>query len=96
MIDYKFRNIIRDEKGNVKACEIAVYEGEITTQLEDDGTGGRPVNVTRYRRTKLLGIRTIKDMGAMDFAALQDSMTTELGRDYPTKEIIDDQKPRTR
>lgn len=51
--EFKYWYIRRDDNIHISECVVRFYEGEVTTAFEDSGDG--PVEITRYRRSKLLG-----------------------------------------
>jgi len=88
LTDYKFQNIRRD--GQTTKCRVAFYEGDITTEREVDASG-IPMDVTRYRRTKLLRVQDFGFQGDLSDTELRRRINPELKKDTarsPIKEQI--------
>lgn len=83
--DYKFKSIRRD--GQTTKCEVLFYEGDITT--ERDGIDPN-VDITRYRRIKLLEVKSFEYAGDISDEELRKIMNKELKKDT-TRDPIKEQ-----
>ena len=88
LIDYKFARIKRKDDGTTEA-KVRFYEGDITTEDEEDEDAVL-VPVTRYRRTGLLREVTIVERGHLSDDEVRNLMDIELAKDA-TRTPIDEQ-----
>ena len=85
--DYKFNSIRRD--GQTTKCRVTFYEGDITTEREEDASG-IPMDITRYRRSKVLKTETFDFQEDLTDTELRRKMNIELKKDT-TREAIKEQ-----
>lgn len=91
LTDYKFVWIRRDDDGTVTAL-VRIYEGDETTEVEEDVDDITVlVPVTRYRRTALLRELTVNPPGRPSDNALRGLVNAELAQDL-SRTPIDEQK----
>jgi hypothetical protein len=76
MIDYKHPEITRINDGRVEVS-VRIYEGEITTETEQQ-LDGSDIPVTRYRRHTFLGERTLP---VSDLARVEDELKAMLSEE---------------
>lgn len=89
LTDYKYRRIVEHDDGTVEAV-AAVYEGDITTEQEED-VDGNLGDITRYRRTFELKEVTKIIAGNPTKTETDTVLNTELAKDV-TRTSINEQK----
>ncbi len=89
LTDYKYSNILHFTNESTEAL-VRFYEGEITTEFQED-PDGLLVSVTRYRRTRKLREVTFKASGRVSDENIHAAMNVELAKDT-TRDPIDEQK----
>lgn len=78
LTDYKTSRMTQHDDGSWTML-LRIYEGDITTENEEDGDGDL-VLVTRYRRTTMLREETL-NFPAMREVDLQEQLRAELAKD---------------
>lgn len=54
-----FRYVTSDDSGAIVRCAISLFEGSISTKKEEVGVDGEVQDITRYRRTRRLGLKDL-------------------------------------
>ena len=87
--DYKIVRKTTTEKGTV--ITIRLYEGDITTEKEANIDTGKLADVTRYRRTKMIGEKTYIESNNQTAEETRTYLNDKLKVEVPTKTPIDEQ-----